>query len=92
MRDLSEKLGVTVDIHADAKSKLKGKTITAVSARPIASDKAMDFINSALSPLGVAAVRVRDHVKLMTTERARTETFTCWQASGRPASPTPERS
>ena len=76
VQHLSERLGVEVVFDSeDAKSRLKDKKLTAVSERGLPASRALDFLNSVLVPHKVAAVRIKDTVKLMTLEKAQKETF-----------------
>lgn len=76
VQHLSDRLGVEVVWDSDeAKSRLAGKKLTAVSERGLPAGRAIDFLNSVLVPHKVAAVRIKDTVKLMTIEKAQKETF-----------------
>jgi general secretion pathway protein D len=75
VQHLSERLGVEVEIQAEAKDRLAGKKLTAVSERGLPASRAIDFLNSVLAEHKVAAVRIKDTVKIMTMEKAQKETF-----------------
>ncbi|MCI0343621.1 MAG: hypothetical protein L0216_21155, partial [Planctomycetales bacterium] len=72
---LSKNLGAVVIVDDDAKKALEGKKLTAVSPDAVSPAKVIEFLNTALADHKVTAIRVRDVVRIVTTERARKETF-----------------
>ncbi len=72
---VSKNLGVVVIVDDDAKKALEGKKITAVSPDAVPPAKVIEFLNTALGDHKVTAIRIREVVRIVTSERARKETF-----------------